>query len=70
MTADFRRLELPYVPSDTRSCDSAGSQRVVVVGAGPVGLTVAIDLVTQGVDVVLLDEDHRLSSGSRAICFA
>ncbi|HYF09671.1 MAG TPA: FAD-dependent oxidoreductase [Acetobacteraceae bacterium] len=43
---------------------------VVVVGAGPVGLSVAIDLAQQGVPVVLLDEDDQLSVGSRAICFA
>ena len=47
---------------------------VVVVGAGPVGLALAIDLAqrlhTSGQRVLLLDDDHRLSSGSRAICFA
>jgi 3-(3-hydroxy-phenyl)propionate hydroxylase len=42
----------------------------VVVGAGPVGLSLAIDLAQRGVKVLLLDNDHRLSSGSRAICFA
>ncbi len=43
---------------------------VVVVGAGPVGLSLAIDLAQRGQRVVVLDNDHRLSSGSRAICFA
>jgi 3-(3-hydroxy-phenyl)propionate hydroxylase len=43
---------------------------VVVVGAGPVGLTLAIDVAQRGVPVVLLDNDSRLSTGSRAICFA
>jgi 3-(3-hydroxy-phenyl)propionate hydroxylase len=43
---------------------------VVVVGAGPVGLSLAIDLAQRGQRVVLLDNDHRLSTGSRAICFA
>jgi 3-(3-hydroxy-phenyl)propionate hydroxylase len=43
---------------------------VVVIGAGPVGLTTAIDLARQGVGVLLLDNDDSLSSGSRAICFA
>ncbi len=43
---------------------------VVVVGAGPVGLALAIDLAQQGIPVVLLDNDDRLSTGSRAICFA
>jgi len=43
---------------------------VVVVGAGPVGLSLAVDLAQRGQRVLLLDNDHRLSTGSRAICFA
>ncbi len=43
---------------------------VAVVGAGPVGLTAAIDLAQQGLDVVLLDEDDTRAIGSRAICFS
>jgi len=43
---------------------------VVVVGAGPVGLSLAIDLAQRGQRVLLLDNDHQLSTGSRAICFA
>ncbi|MEO8806483.1 MAG: FAD-dependent oxidoreductase [Burkholderiaceae bacterium] len=43
---------------------------VVVVGAGPVGLSLAIDLAQRGQKVLLLDNDNRLSTGSRAICFA
>ncbi len=41
----------------------------MVVGAGPVGLT-ALDLARQGVRVVVLDDDYRLSTSSRAICFS
>ncbi|RAR76079.1 3-(3-hydroxy-phenyl)propionate hydroxylase [Paracidovorax anthurii] len=43
---------------------------VVIVGAGPVGLSLAIDLAQRGQRVVVLDDDGRLSAGSRAICFA
>jgi 3-(3-hydroxy-phenyl)propionate hydroxylase len=43
---------------------------VVVVGAGPVGLAMAIDLAQRGVPVVVLDEDDTVSVGSRAICYA
>lgn len=43
---------------------------VVIVGAGPVGLSLAIDLAQRGQKVLLLDDDFRLSTGSRAICFA
>lgn len=43
---------------------------VVVVGAGPVGMTVAIDLALRGVPVVLLDDSDRIGEGSRGICYA
>jgi 3-(3-hydroxy-phenyl)propionate hydroxylase len=44
--------------------------RVVVAGAGLVGLTLALDLAQRGHPVVVLDEDDTVSFGSRAICFA
>ncbi len=44
--------------------------RVVVVGAGMVGLTLALDLARRGVKVVVLDDDDTVSEGSRAICLA
>src|SRR5271155_2333460 len=43
---------------------------VVVVGAGPVGLSLAIDLAQRGHSVVLLDDADRIGDGSRAICFS
>ena len=48
----------------------AAHRPVVVVGAGPVGLAVAIDLAQRGIPVVVLDEDDTVSIGSRAICHA
>jgi 3-(3-hydroxy-phenyl)propionate hydroxylase len=43
---------------------------IVVVGAGPVGLTAAIDLALRGVAVVLLDDSDRIGEGSRGICYS
>ena len=43
---------------------------VVVVGAGPTGLSMAIDLALHGVPVVLLDDGDTVSPGSRAVCYA
>lgn len=43
---------------------------VVVVGGGPVGLGLALDLDRQGVPVLLLDEDDTVSIGSRGVCYA
>ncbi|MEO8536361.1 MAG: FAD-dependent oxidoreductase [Betaproteobacteria bacterium] len=65
---------LSSAPSYTKppecGSDAVMHRPVIVVGAGPVGLTLAIDLARQGTPVLLLDDDDRLSSGSRAICFA
>src|SRR6202140_482289 len=43
---------------------------VVVVGPGPVGLSLAIDLAQRGQGVVLLDDADRIGEGSPAICFS
>jgi 3-(3-hydroxy-phenyl)propionate hydroxylase len=67
---DYQKLELSYVRHADQDAAEPVRRPVVVVGAGPVGLTLAIDLAQHGVPVVLLDDDHRLSAGSRAICFA
>ena len=43
---------------------------VAIVGAGPVGLTTAIDLAMRGIASVVLDDNDVVSVGSRAICWA
>jgi 3-(3-hydroxy-phenyl)propionate hydroxylase len=51
--------------------DGAGrTWPVAIIGAGPVGLTLALDLATRGVPVVVLDDADVVSVGSRAICWA
>jgi 3-(3-hydroxy-phenyl)propionate hydroxylase len=49
---------------------AAGRYPLVVVGAGPVGLTTAIDLAMQGQQVLLLDNDDTVSIGSRGVAYA
>jgi 3-(3-hydroxy-phenyl)propionate hydroxylase len=44
--------------------------RIVVVGGGPVGLTMALDLGRRGHDVVLLNRLDFIPAGSKAICFS
>jgi 3-(3-hydroxy-phenyl)propionate hydroxylase len=56
-------------PDQDRAGDSA-QYPVVVVGAGPVGLSLSIDLAQRGLPVVLLDDADRIGEGSRAICFS
>ena len=67
---DFQRLTFAYARSADQDTSTPVRRPVIVVGAGPVGLALAIDLAQRQVPVVLLDNDHTLSTGSRAICFA
>jgi 3-(3-hydroxy-phenyl)propionate hydroxylase len=57
-----------------RSFDQAAAaparHQVIIIGAGPVGMTLALDLAQRGVASVLLDDADRIGEGSRAICFA
>ncbi|MCB8912553.1 FAD-dependent monooxygenase [Rhodococcus rhodochrous] len=43
---------------------------VVVVGAGPVGMAVALGLAQRGVPVTILEAADQVSFGSRAICIS
>ncbi|WP_370298247.1 FAD-dependent monooxygenase [Pontibacterium sp.] len=43
--------------------------KVVIVGAGPVGLVTALDLARYGIPSVLVEADVQVSQGSRAIVF-
>src|SRR5229473_3256256 len=57
-------------PDQDRTGANVAEYPVVVVGAGPVGLSLAIDLAQRGQSVVLLDDADRIGEGSRAICFS
>ncbi|WP_170428991.1 FAD-dependent oxidoreductase [Ruegeria arenilitoris] len=60
----------PYERSPDQDSATSVRHRVIVVGAGPVGLAAAIDLAQQGVETVVLDDNDKVSFGSRAICFS
>ncbi|WP_448208022.1 FAD-dependent oxidoreductase [Azospirillum sp. sgz302134] len=70
MHATYAYPKFPYIPSEEQRTGTVRRHPVVVVGAGPVGLTAAIDLAQKGVPVVVLDEDDTVSIGSRAVCYA
>jgi 3-(3-hydroxy-phenyl)propionate hydroxylase len=70
MDVDYQKLAFDYVKSSDHDATTPARHPVIIVGAGPVGLAAAIDLAQQGVPTVVLDDDNKLSSGSRAICFA
>ncbi|MCV2422707.1 FAD-dependent monooxygenase [Paucibacter sp. DJ2R-2] len=53
-----------------RATGEAVRRPVVIVGAGPVGLSLALDCAARGLAVVLLDDNNSVSIGSRAVCYA
>jgi len=68
---------MPYIPAKYAtvvpkfvSSGVVERAKIVVVGAGPIGLAMALDLSLQGMDVLVLDRSSQLSDGSRAICYA
>ena len=44
--------------------------KVIIVGAGPIGLAMAIELANHGVLATVLDDNNVVSVGSRAICWS
>mgnify|MGYP002401682479 CR=1 FL=1 len=60
------RVMAPWLPSR-----HSGPQRakVVVGGAGPAGLVLALELARHGVPSVVLESERQVSEGSRAIVF-
>ncbi len=71
MSADAKPFaQFSYSRSPDQSRNSPARHPVVIVGAGPVGLSLAIDLAQRGMKPVILDDSDRIGDGSRAICFA
>ncbi|QXM25023.1 FAD-dependent oxidoreductase [Elioraea tepida] len=64
----------PFRPPRELEAEAQGTapvhHPVVIVGAGMVGLTVALDLARHGIATVVIDDDDTVSIGSRAICLA
>ena len=67
---DYQALRYEHRRHAEQDAAAPARHPVVIVGAGPVGMTLALDLAQQGIRGVVLDDDDKLSAGSRAICFA
>lgn len=70
MNKIFETPLYPYARSVDQQTAEPAAHKVVIIGAGPVGLAMAVDLKQQGIDSIILDDNDKVSFGSRAICFA
>jgi 3-(3-hydroxy-phenyl)propionate hydroxylase len=70
MLKTYSYPRFPYRQSAEQKSGRAARHPVVVIGAGPIGLTMALDLAARGMNVVVLDDNDTVSIGSRAVCYA
>jgi len=70
MFQTYTHPKFDYTPSDEQKTATVKRHPVVIIGAGPVGLTQALDLAYRGVPSIVLDDDDTVSVGSRAVCYA
>ncbi|USH05344.1 FAD-dependent oxidoreductase [Grimontia kaedaensis] len=70
MLSTYTNPVYSYSRSKDQQSGTVTHHKVVIIGGGPAGLSMAIDLAKQGVESVILDDNNTVSVGSRAICFA
>lgn len=63
----FKYKVYPFRTPPEMAAASAPVHPVVVVGAGPIGLVLAIQLQKHGVHCILIDSEAQVSGGSRAL---
>ena len=60
----------PYEKHADQESENPKRHPVVVIGGGPVGMAMALDLGQKGIPCLVLDDHDGVGVGSRAICFA
>ncbi len=70
MTSIFDTPLYAYARHADQETKTPRRHPVVIIGAGPVGLALAVDLAQKGVETLVLDDNDKVSLGSRAICFS
>ncbi|MCB5945788.1 FAD-dependent oxidoreductase [Acidocella sp. KAb 2-4] len=62
--------KFPYVQSPEQMAGDVKRHKLVIIGAGPIGLTAALDAAAHDLSCVVLDDNDTVSVGSRAVCYA
>lgn len=70
MLSTYTYPEFPYAQSAEQAAGTPTRHPAVIFGAGPIGLTAALDFAARGIRCVVLDDNNTVSIGSRAVCYA
>lgn len=70
MIKTYEFPQYPYIRSADQDAAVPARRPVVIGGAGPIGMAMAIDLALHNIPVVVLDDNNTVSFGSRAVCYA
>lgn len=70
MQQTYQYPEFPYVQSAEQAAGEYLQHPLVIIGAGPVGLSLALDCAMRGIRTLVLDDNNSVSIGSRAVCYA
>lgn len=70
MLNTYQYPEFPYRQSQEQREGIVRRHPVVIVGAGPIGLSAALDCAKRGIPAIVLDDNNTVSVGSRAVCYA
>lgn len=70
MLKTYTYPRFPYHQSDEQRTGTLKRHPVVIIGAGPIGLTAALECAARGIPAVVLDDNDTVSVGSRAVCYA
>lgn len=70
MLKTYEFPQYDYVCSDEQKQGEVRRHPLVVIGAGPIGLTAGLDCAQRGIPTLVLDDNNTVSFGSRAVCYA
>ncbi|WJR75513.1 FAD-dependent oxidoreductase [Bradyrhizobium sp. NP1] len=70
MSKTYKYRQFQYRPSPEQTGTPLTRYPVVVVGAGPIGLSAGLELAPRGIRAIVLDDNDTVSLGSRAVAHA
>jgi len=70
MLHSYQYPRFPYQQSLEQKTGQIRRHPVVIIGAGPIGLTAALECARLGLPAIVLDDNDTVSIGSRALCYA